>query len=105
MITGIHKINTKSLAGEVRAVTGASKGIWAAVTRLIRRRSVVDIVERFQTQHALQEEREMKNFHPPTNGASAPDVLDKNGMAIVSRRKESSPPHGGLIVARFRISV
>jgi NAD(P)-dependent dehydrogenase (short-subunit alcohol dehydrogenase family) len=98
-------MNTKNLAGEVRVVTGASKGIGAAVIRLIRRRSVVDIVERFQTQHALQEEREMKNSHPSINGATAPGVIDKNGMATVPPRKESSPSHGGLIVGRFRLSV
>jgi hypothetical protein len=94
-------MNTKRLAGEV---TGASKGICAAISRLIRRRSVVDIVERFQTQHALQEEREMKNFHPSTNGAAAPGVPDANGMAKVPRSKESLPPHGGLIVGRLRLS-
>jgi hypothetical protein len=36
-----------------------SRGICAAIAKLIRRRSVIDIVERFQRQHALQEEREM----------------------------------------------
>ena len=35
--------------------------------------NVIDIIERFQTHHALQEEREMKNFHASTNGALAPD--------------------------------
>jgi hypothetical protein len=25
--------------------------------------NVIDIIERFQTRHALQEEREMNNFH------------------------------------------
>ena len=50
-------------------VPGESKGICAAIAKLMRRRSVIDIVERFQTKHALQEERETKNFHPSTNGA------------------------------------
>ena len=40
-------------------------------------RNVIDIIERFQTHHALREEREMKNFHASTNGAVVPD---KNGM-------------------------
>jgi hypothetical protein len=41
----------------------------------MRRRSVIEIVERFQTKHALQEEREMKNLHPSTNGAVAPGII------------------------------
>jgi hypothetical protein len=48
-----------------------SKGICAASAKLMRRRSVIDIVERFQTKHALQEERETKDLHPSTNGAVA----------------------------------
>jgi len=36
-----------------------NKGIVAAIAKLMRRRSVIDIVERFQKRHALQEEREM----------------------------------------------
>jgi len=103
MITGIQKMNTNELAGKV--VTDGSKGIWAAIARLIRRRSVVDIVERFQTQHALQEEREMKNLHPSTNGGAAPSIADKNEVAKIRRGKESSPPpHGGLIVGRLHLS-
>jgi hypothetical protein len=39
------------------------------------RRSVIDIVERFQTKHALQEERETKDFHPSTNGAVAAGII------------------------------
>jgi hypothetical protein len=116
MITGIQKMNTKNLAGEV---TGGSKGIWAAIARLIRRRSVVGIVERFQTQHALQEERELKNFHPLTNGAVPTGVADKNGMSknstieteevpvlrdAVPRGTKSSSPHGALIAGRLRLS-
>jgi hypothetical protein len=42
-------------------------------------RNIIDIIERFQTHHALREEREMKNLHASTNGAVAPGVPDKNG--------------------------
>ena len=52
-----------------------SRGIWAAIAKLMRRRSVIDIVERFQTKHALQEGRETKNFHPSTNGAVATGII------------------------------
>jgi hypothetical protein len=52
-------MKTKKLAKEVAVVSGESKGIVAVIAKLMRRRSVIDIVERFQTQHALQEEREM----------------------------------------------
>jgi hypothetical protein len=52
-----------------------SKGIWAAIAKLMRRRSVIDIVERLQTKHALQEEQETKNFHPSTNGAVTPGIF------------------------------
>ncbi len=64
-------MKTKKLA----VVPGESKGIGAAIAKLMRRRSVIDIVERFQTKHALQEERETKNFHPSTNGALAPGIM------------------------------
>jgi hypothetical protein len=40
----------------------------------------MDIIERFQTRHALQEEEEMKNFNAPRNGAPTQGVLDKNAM-------------------------
>ena len=56
-------------------VLGESRGIWAAIAKLMRRRSVIDIGERFQTKHALQEERETKNLHPSTNGAVAPGII------------------------------
>ncbi|MEY2491288.1 MAG: hypothetical protein QOH24_239 [Verrucomicrobiota bacterium] len=112
-------MNTKKLAGEVAVGTGAPNGIGAAIAKLIRRRSVVDIVERFQTQHALQEEREMKNFHPLTNGTVATGVPDKNGIVknsiietgelqvsrdAVPRGTKSSLPHAALIVGRLRLS-
>jgi NAD(P)-dependent dehydrogenase (short-subunit alcohol dehydrogenase family) len=56
-------MNTTKLAEKVAVVTGASNGIGAAIAKLKRRRSVIDIVEHFQTQHALQEERETKLGH------------------------------------------
>ena len=49
----------KNLAEKVAVVPSESKGIGAAIAKLMRRRSVIDIVERFQKRHALQEEREM----------------------------------------------
>jgi NAD(P)-dependent dehydrogenase (short-subunit alcohol dehydrogenase family) len=68
-------MKTKKLAGKVAVVPGESKGICAAIARLMRRRSVIGIVERFQTKHALQEERGTKNFHPSMNGAIAPGII------------------------------
>jgi hypothetical protein len=68
-------MKTKKLAKKVAVVPSESKGIVAAIARLMRRRSVIDIVERFQTKHALQEERETKNFHPSMNGAVAPGII------------------------------
>ena len=56
-------------------VPGESRAIWAAIAKLMRRRSVIDIVERFQTKHALEEERETKNFHPSTNGEIVPGII------------------------------
>jgi hypothetical protein len=56
-------------------VPSEPRGICAAIAKLMRRRSVIDIVERFQAKHALQEERETKNFHPSTNGAVAPGII------------------------------
>jgi hypothetical protein len=40
----------------------------------------MDIIERFQTRHALQEEEEMKNFDGPRNGPQTQGVPDKNAM-------------------------
>jgi short-subunit dehydrogenase len=48
---------------KLAVVTGASTGIGAAITHLMKRRNVIDVIERFQTRHALQEEREMKLGH------------------------------------------
>src|SRR2546430_14291317 len=52
-------MKTKKLVEKLAVVPGESKGIGAAIAKLMRRRSVIDIVERFQRKHALQEEREM----------------------------------------------
>jgi hypothetical protein len=52
-----------------------SKGICAAIAKLMRRRSVIDILERFQTKRALQKERETKNLHPSTNCAVATGII------------------------------
>ena len=49
----------KNLVEKVAVMPSESKGIGAAIAKLMRRRSVIDIVERFQKRHALQEEREM----------------------------------------------
>lgn len=100
MITTIRPMNTENLAGKD---AGGPKGIRAAIARLIRRRSVVDIVERFQTKHALQEEGEMMNFHPSTNGANASRASYTNGMAT-ARNTEPSPIPGATIVGRLRVS-
>jgi type III secretory pathway component EscU len=51
-------MKTKKLE-KVAVVLSEAKGVGAAIAKLMRRRSVIDIVERFQTKHALQEEREM----------------------------------------------
>jgi len=104
MITTIQQMNTKKFTGEGAVVTGASRGICAAIARLMKRPSVIDIVERFQTQHALQEEREIKNFRHLSNGAADPGVPDNNGTPKIPRSKESSPSHAGLIVGRLRLT-
>ena len=67
-------MKAKNLAKKVAVGPRESKGIGAAIAKLMRRRSVIGIVERFQTQHALQEEQETKNFHPSMNGAVAPGI-------------------------------
>jgi hypothetical protein len=68
-------MKTKKLVEEVAVVPSESKGLGAAIAKLMRRRSVIDIVERFQRKHALQEKRETKNFHSSTNGAIAPGSI------------------------------
>ncbi len=67
-------MKTKKLEN-VEVVLSEAKGVGAVIAKLMRRRSVIDIVERFQTKHALQEERETKNFRPSTNGAVAPGII------------------------------
>ena len=72
--------------------------------------NVIDIIERFQTRHALQQEQEMKNFHASTNGAVAAGMPDENGRSktnifemeevristvAVPGSTEWSPPHDG----------
>jgi len=46
----------------------------------MKRRNLIEIIERFQTRHALQEEQEWKNFDAPRNGAPTQGVPDKNAM-------------------------
>jgi len=58
--------------------------------------NVIDIIQRFQTRDALQEERELKNFHAPGNGAVAPSIPDKTGMPENSNKNmdcNCSPPN------------
>ena len=45
----------------------------------MRRRNVSNIIERFQTKHALQEERERKNLVASPNGEFSSGVPDKDG--------------------------
>ena len=68
-------MKTKKLVEKVAVVPSQAKGVGAAIGKLMRRRSVIDIVERFQTKHALQEERETKNLHPSMNGVIAPGII------------------------------
>ena len=72
--------------------------------------NVIDIIERFQTRHALQEEREMNDFKVPRNGAVAAGMPDENGRSktsifemeqvrvwtvAVPGKTEWTPPHDG----------
>jgi hypothetical protein len=74
------------------------------------RNNVIDIIERFQLRHALQEEHETQNSHASTNGPVAPGMPDENGRfktgivemeevrvwtVAVPGRTEWSPPHDG----------
>jgi hypothetical protein len=68
-------MKTKNLVEKLAVVPSESNGIRAAIGKLMRRRSVIDIVERFQTKHALQEEWETKNLPTSTNGAVAPGLV------------------------------
>jgi hypothetical protein len=47
----------------------------------MKRHNLIDIIERFQTAHALQEEREMNNSRASTNGSVSSDASDKIGIA------------------------
>jgi hypothetical protein len=68
-------------------------------------KNVMDIIERFQTQHALQEEREMENSNVTGKGAASPSVPGNSSifeteevrvsMAAVPNNTEWSPPHDG----------
>jgi hypothetical protein len=68
-------MKTKKLVEKLAVVPSESKGICAAIAKLMRRRSVINIVERFQTKHALQEKWETKNLPTSTNGAVAPGLI------------------------------
>ena len=72
--------------------------------------NVIDIIECFQTRHALQEEREMNDFHALTNCAVAPGMPEENGRSktaifemeevrvwtvAVPGSTDWSPPHDG----------
>src|SRR5438105_9607173 len=72
--------------------------------------NVIDIIERFQARHALQEERETQNSHASTNGPIAPGMPDENGRfktgiiemeavrvwtVAVPGSTQWSPPHDG----------
>jgi hypothetical protein len=72
--------------------------------------NVIEIIERFQTRHALQEERETNDFKAPKNGAVAAGMPDENGKSktaifemeevrvwtvAVPGNTNWSPPHDG----------
>jgi hypothetical protein len=76
----------------------------------MKRHNVIAIIERFLTQHALQEEREMKNLPAPPNGPLISGASDKNGIppksifeneqvrvstTSVPKGTDWSPPHDG----------
>jgi hypothetical protein len=88
----------------------------------MKRRNVIDIIARFQTEHALQEERERKTLHASPNGAVISGAPDKKGIwqkgvfeneqvrvSIMSVPKGTdwSPPHDGrdrVVVLRDKIN-
>jgi hypothetical protein len=49
---------------------GAARFVAPPSLDFMKRRNLIDLVERFQTHHALQEEREMNNFQASTNGGA-----------------------------------
>ena len=76
----------------------------------MRRRNVSNIIERFQTKHALQEERQRTNLPASPNGEFISSVPDKNGTrqkrifeneqvrvstTSVSKGADWSAPHDG----------
>jgi hypothetical protein len=46
----------------------------------MKRRNLIEIIERFQTRHALEEEHETKDFDAPRNGEPTQGMPDKNAM-------------------------
>jgi hypothetical protein len=46
----------------------------------MKRHSLISIIERLETEHALKTERERKDFHPSLNGAVISDAPDDNGI-------------------------
>jgi hypothetical protein len=68
-------------------------------------KNVMDIIERFQTHHALRGEREMANSLASGNNAAAPSASNKNSifeteevrvsLVAVPSNTEWSPPHDG----------
>jgi hypothetical protein len=68
-------MKTKNLVEKLAVVPSESNGIRAAIGKLMRRRSVIDVVERFQMKRALQEEWETKNLPTSRNGAVAPGLI------------------------------
>ena len=76
----------------------------------MRRRNVSNIIERFRTKHALQEERERKNLPASPDGEFISGVPDKNGTrekgifengqirvstTLVPKGTDWSAPHDG----------
>jgi hypothetical protein len=46
----------------------------------MKRHSLISIIERLETEHALKAERERKDFHASLNGAVISGAPDKNGI-------------------------
>jgi hypothetical protein len=46
----------------------------------MKRHSLISIIERLETEHALKAERERKDFHASPNGAVISGAPDKNGI-------------------------
>ena len=64
------------------------------------KKNVIDIIELFQTHHALEEERELKNSHAPDkNGMSENIIFESEELRIstvtLPGGTEWSPPHDG----------